>query len=532
MMGTKGLTMRLATAQQMRDLDAVAINNFGIPGIVLMENAGLATVVAIVRRWGDPADRQFGILVGPGNNGGDGLVIARHLHELGGRPTIYLLVELDKVKGDAAINLALVRQLSIPVIQVLDEEAMATAAAGFVEHFLLVDALFGTGLQRPVAGLFQAIIQAVNRSSLPVVAVDVPSGLNSDTGMVLGECVRADLTVTLGLAKPGLFLYPGRELAGLLEIVDIGIPPEAQHQLVPHLEVLEAGVMGRLLPNRPPAAHKGSFGHLLVVAGSTGKTGAALLAARAGLRAGSGLVTMVVPTDLNLVFESALAEAMTLPMPGSDAGYLSAVSLSTIREALVGKQAVALGPGLGIAKETVDLVAALYREIELPMVVDADGLNSLVGRDDLLRQAPGPRVLTPHPGEMARLLGVNVKEVQADRLTIACDFAREHDVILVLKGAATVIAAPNGRVAINPSGNAGMAAGGMGDVLTGLIGGLLAQGCTPWEAACLGVFAHGLAADRLALAMRCGYLASEVANELPKVLTELADCRPLDVNLL
>jgi len=530
-MNSRGLTMRLATAQQMRNLDAAAATGFGIPGIVLMENAGRATVAAILRRWGDPNDRDFGILVGPGNNGGDGLVIARHLHELGGRPTVYLLAAPDKVKGDAAINLDAVRRLLIPVLQVPDEEALAPAIAGFDKHFLLVDALFGTGLQRPLAGLYLEAIQAVNRCPRPVVAVDLPSGLNSDNGQPLGECVRADLTVTLGLAKPGLFLYPGRELAGVLEIVDIGIPPAAQEQVGPFLEGLEAHAMGALLPRRLPTAHKGTCGHLLLVAGSTGKTGAALLAARAGLRAGAGLVSMAVPTDLNLVFEIAQAETMSLPMPGSGAGYLSVASLAAMREALAGKQAVAMGPGLGTARETMDLVITLYREIALPMVVDADGLNCLAGHIDLLSQASAPRILTPHPGEMARLLGKGVTEVQADRLAMASHFAREHGVILVLKGAATVVAAPDGRVAVNSSGNAGMAAGGMGDVLTGLIGGLLAQGCGAWEAACLGVFAHGLAADRLAVHMRRGYLASEVADALPKVLTELADCGPLDVTL-
>ncbi len=523
--------MRLATAQQMRNLDAAACNDFGIAGSVLMENAGRATVEAIVRRWGEPTGRGFGILIGPGNNGGDGLVIARLLHERGGHPTVYLLVAPDKVKGDAAINLARVRQLPIPVLPVVDEEALVSAIAGLAAHFLLVDALFGTGLQRPVAGLFLAMIEAVNHCGRPVVAVDLPSGLNSDTGLVLGECVRADLTVTLGLAKPGLFLSPGRELAGAFEIVDIGIPAAAQDRFGPYLEALEAGTMGRLLPRRAATAHKGSCGHLLVVAGATGKTGAALLAARAGLRGGAGLVSMAVPTDLNLIFEIALAEAMTLPMPGSDAGCLSVVSLAAMRAALAGKQAVVLGPGLGIARETMELVVTLYRETALPMVVDADGLNCLVGQADLLGQAGAPRILTPHPGEMARLLGMSVTQVQADRLAIARDFARAHGVVLILKGAATVVAAPDGRVAVNASGNAGMAAAGMGDVLTGLVGALLAQGCGAWESACLGVFAHGLAADRLAVHMRYGYLASEVADELPTVLTELAEHVSSDLSL-
>lgn len=513
--------MKLASAEQVRGLDAAAITEIGIPGIVLMENAGRGTVACMNQHFGGFGGKVVSIFVGPGNNGGDGLVIARHLHQQGSRPHVFMVASADKLKGDAATNLAIVERLRIPIHSVATTAELEEAEDYFTKSRAVVDSIFGTGLAREVSGHFAEVIQRINHFACPVIAVDIPSGLHSDTGQPLGVCVQADLTVTFGLAKPGQVLYPGAEYVGRLEVVDIGIPPEVVEQAGIQLELLEKSKVSQWIPARHANSHKGTFGHLLILAGSRGKTGAAILSGKGALHSGAGLVTLCVPRDLDVVFESALIEAMTIPLPASE-GCLAMDDIAGINEALAGKRAVVLGPGMGTGESTAELVARLYAEVAIPMVVDADALNILARLGDRLVKPPAPRILTPHPGEMARLTGTTGSAVQADRLGCAREYARTHDIYLVLKGAHTVVAAPDGRVAVNPTGNAGMATGGMGDVLSGFLGGLLAQGLSPWQTACLGVYAHGAAADRLQLEMGGqGYLASEVAGELPLTLEKL-----------
>ncbi|HFQ80133.1 MAG TPA: NAD(P)H-hydrate dehydratase [Desulfobacterales bacterium] len=508
--------MKLAAAEVMRRLDAAAINDYGIPGIVLMENAGRSTVDIIQAHYGPLNGKKITVVTGPGNNGGDGLVIARYLHQLGAVPRVFMLVPAAKMTGDAALNLSIVRKLPIELRQVADD--LSELKAALRESKLVVDAIFGTGLRREVGGRFAAVIGLLNNSRLPVTAVDIPSGLNSDNGQVMGAGIKAALTVTYGLAKPGQIIYPGADLIGRLEVVDIGIPPEVVEGAGINLELLRQPEVSALLHERPANSHKGSFGHLLVLAGSHGKTGAAILCAQGALRAGTGLVTMGSPRALNTIYETRLAEAMTFPLSGDN--FLTMDDYPAILQALSGKKAVVLGPGLGQDTTTRDLVVKLYNELEIPMLIDADGLNCL--KDDLRPRAGGPwRVLTPHPGEMARLTGMSSRDIQTRRLETALSFARRQGVILVLKGAATIIAHPQGMAAINSSGNPGMAAGGMGDVLSGIIGGLLAQGLSAWDAARLGVYIHGWAADRLAGQATAGFLASEVANEVPLAFKEL-----------
>lgn len=512
--------MKLPTADQMRNLDAMAISRFGIPSIVLMENAGRGTVEAICRTFGDPAGRVVSIFVGPGNNGGDGLVVARHLHQRGAVPQVFLLVPAERLKGDAAVNLAIVTKLPVPVRTVLKPAALAEAEEQLAASWLAVDAIFGTGLKREVSGHFAEAIKRLNRFTCPVVAVDVPSGLDSDSGQPLGFCVQAALTATYGLAKPGLVLHqPGTHFVGTLEVVDIGIPPQAVEDANIQTELLTDRVVSGWLPGRKAISHKGTYGHLLVLAGSAGKTGAAILCATAALRAGTGLVSLGVPQPLNSIFEAALVEAMTVPLTNS-ADFLSAADSHAIEQAIDGKQAVAIGPGLGTDAKTVALIQRLYRETKVPMVVDADALNGLASDPGAIKNPPAARILTPHPGEMARLTGLSTAAIQADRLRVARDFAKAHHVFLVLKGAGTVLAAPDGEIAVNPTGNPGMACGGMGDVLTGLIGGLLAQGLSPWQAACLGSTPTAWPVTGLAAEAKIdfGYLAMEVAHELPRAL--------------
>lgn len=518
--------MQLATAEQMRACDRIAIESFGIPGAVLMENAGHGTVESMARHYGPLAGKVVSIFVGPGNNGGDGLVMARHLYQRGARPRVLLLVAAETVRGDAALNLKAVRELPIPLVTVLSEADLRDAEHELARSDLVVDALFGTGLTREAGGHFAEAIRRINEFSCPVVAVDVPSGLDSDSGETLGAAVRADLTCTYGLAKPGLVIEPGREAAGVVEVLDIGIPPEAVAQAGVALEFLEAKTVAGWLPRRRPAGHKGTYGHLLLLAGSEGKTGAALLAAHGALRSGVGLVTLCVPEPLNPIFDAALPEAMTVVLPASTTAPLDA-DHHVVAEALLRKQVLVVGPGLGTAAGTARLVKRLYQEVTLPLVVDADALNILAGAPEFLGKANAPRILTPHPGEMARLLGKSTAAVQQDRRRAAVALAREYRVWVVLKGAGTVIAAPDGRLAVNSTGNPGMAAGGMGDVLAGLIGGLLCQGLAPWEASCLGVHVHGLAGDLLATeyGVQFGFLASELAAALPRAFRQVMQAK-------
>lgn len=516
--------MKLATSAQMRALDNEAIDRYGIPGIVLMENAGRGTVHQLVKHFGHPEGRKVAVFVGPGNNGGDGLVIARLLHQMGAFPVIYLLAPFDAMKGDAAINLDNVRNLPVTIRHLLEkEEILAEATVDLADTWLIVDAMFGTGLSRELEGCYAKAVSLINKFPGPVLAVDVPSGINSDTGQTPGPCVQADMTVTYGLPKPGLFIPPGSSCAGQVLVEDIGLPPEAVFASGLTIELLEADRVRNLLPVRPAAGHKGTFGHLLVVAGSLGMTGAALLCGRAALKSGVGLVTLAAPQELHIIYAASLPEAMTLPLLKSTTPWFGSDSFEEIAAAVLGKQAVVLGPGIGTRPVTAELVIRLYKELKVPMVVDADALNILASQPEVLRNPPAPRILTPHPGEMARLVGRTTREIQADRLTIAISFASSHRVFLVLKGAATIVADPDGNAVLNPTGNVGMATGGMGDVLTGVLASLLAQGLSPWDAARLAVYSHGLAGDRLARAMgiNLGYTASELAAEIPHAFAEL-----------
>jgi NAD(P)H-hydrate epimerase len=442
------------------------------------------------------------------------------LLQLGARPFVFCLVPSETIKGDALINFNSVKNLKIECVHLKDDSDLLKYQGILGHSAVIVDAIFGTGLKREVGGLFAKVIEWLNRSGRPIVAVDIPSGLDSDSGKPLGVCVKATLTATYGLAKPGHVTYPGVGYTGILKVVDIGIPQQVVDEAAIAIDLLQKNEMARLVPRRQPTSHKGSFGHLLLLAGSQGKTGAAILAARAALRAGTGLVSLGVPQKLNDIFEKSLVEAMTIPL-ASDY-FLGKEDLHAIENALLGKNSLVVGPGTGTDPETCALIAKLYTDVALPMVIDADGLNILAQEKVELRHA-SPRILTPHPGEMARLTGISTKEIQENRRAIASSFAVQHGVTVVLKGAATIIAAPDGRVAINPTGNATMAAGGMGDVLSGLIGALIAQGLSAWDASCLGVYAHGLAADRIVLAhdLPFGILATEVADEIPLAFREI-----------
>lgn len=525
--------MKLATSSQMQALDQATINEIGVPGIVLMENAGKGTVELMEQEYGPVRRKSVIIFVGPGNNGGDGLVIARHILQHGGYPYLFYFMAPEKLKGDAATNAVICSAVNIPHRTVLQEEEISQLSEDIKSIHCahpvhsLVDALFGTGLKRNLEGRFAAGVQLINQSAhehqWPVTAVDIPSGLSADTGATLGCSIQADLTVTYGLAKPGHYLHGGPSV-GKLKVIDIGIPEKVIQAAALPGKVLDTDI-GSLLHHRQRASHKGSFGHLLILAGSEGKTGAAILSGRAALHSGCGLVTLAVPGELNPIFEISLPEAMTCPLPCSRT-FFSVADFDLIVQLLAGKNALVIGPGLGTDTETGKLVRRLYRETPLPMVVDADALNLLAPAPDTVTEPAGSRILTPHPGEMSRLTGLDTKNIQADRIQAAMWLNRatinnDHEIITILKGAGTIVCSSKDNWAINTTGNNGMATGGMGDVLSGLIGGLLGQGYTPCHAAEIGVYLHGLAADLLAEKQPYGYSASEVAAALPTAAAHL-----------
>lgn len=506
----------------MRELDRRAIEEIGIPGGVLMENAGRGAAESLERRFADRFPGPVLILAGKGNNGGDGYVIARHLLNRGWRVRTVVLATAESIGGDAGINLQALLRSGGEVTFASAEEALAETLAVQGDAALVVDALLGTGLTTEVRGHYGHAIDWINRSSAPVVAVDIPSGIDAGSGRVLGQAVRADLTVTFAFAKVGHAVYPGAAFAGTLETVDIGIPAALSRQAGADHTLIGAAEAAALLPDRPPTSHKGTFGHLLVVAGSRGKSGAAAMTAEGGLRGAAGLVTVAAPLGIHDILAVKLTEAMTAPLPEVE-GALSLQALGEIEGLWNDKQAVALGPGLGLAEETRALVRRLVRACPLPLVLDADGLNAVAGQPEVLLERSGETVLTPHPGEMARLAGMTVAEVEADRIGVARAFARRYRVVLLLKGARTVIALPDGQVRINGSGNPGLASGGMGDVLTGLVGGLLAQGLSPEAAATLGAFLHGRTADRLAERLgNAGMTATDLLREIPATRHDLS----------
>jgi len=530
--------MKLPNAAEMRGLDQSAINDYHIPGIVLMENAGLGTVQMMEKELGSPSCSFALIFVGPGDNGGDGLVIGRHLHQRGCKPIFFFLVDPDQLTGDAAANMAIVRKLRLP-FHVIDTISRAQTLPVLYKQFMnqgtpcyaIVDAIFGTGLARVVTKQFAETIRFINHSDavrgIPVIAVDIPSGMDSDNGKVLGTCVRASYTATYGCPKPGHILHNGPEFAAKISVIDIGIPPEAMQRAKITTELLDKRSAAAMVSSlkRVDNAHKGTHGHLVVLAGSIGKTGAAVLAVKGALRTGSGLVSLFSPKDLNSVYETLLVEAMTIPLPKSTT-VPSMQDLEHIKQHIEKKNALIIGPGIGTESTTTELVLNLYETLTLPMVIDADALNILAKNRKKLPVPAGPRIFSPHPGEMARLLGGSTDTVRENRVKAAREACRIYsmgrkDCIMILKGAGTIDTSSAGLTYINTSGNPGMATGGMGDVLTGIIGALLCQNLDVERAAAAGVFLHGMAGDLLYRQSGFGYTASELGDAIPGCIKEL-----------
>jgi NAD(P)H-hydrate epimerase len=502
----------------MRGLDQHTIEVLGVPGDVLMESAGRAVAEAVLRSMADDSSRAVRVVCGPGNNGGDGLVAARQLHLVGVDVRVRMLGDPDRISGDARVNLDRAQRLGV---------AFEAAGVPLPARGVVVDALFGVGLSRELQGSFAQGIEQLNaareeaRGGLAVIAVDVPSGLCADTGQPMGVAIRADETISMGLPKLGLSLEPGRSLAGRVRVARIGIADEAP-EVLHRAELWTAAAVARKLPVRPVEGHKGTFGHVLLVAGSEGKTGAAALAALGAARGGSGLVTIACPAALNDILEVKCTEAMTSPVAGTAERALAAAAEDSILVLAAERDVVAMGPGVGRSFETASLMRALAKHLDRPLVVDADGLFALCQEPQALLSRQAPTVLTPHPGEAAALLGCRPEQVNGDRVGAARSLAETTGAVVLLKGAASVAASPEGHVIVNPTGGPGLAAAGTGDVLLGLVAAFLAQGAPALEAAALAAWLHGDSADRLVAARGvAGILASEVADGVPAAVAAL-----------
>ncbi len=513
--------MHLLTAAEMREADRRTIEEIGVPGRVLMESAGRSIVDAMLRHLPELSAATIGIVCGKGNNGGDGLVVLRVLTNMGYRARAWVLAELEDLTGGAIHNLQAALKLGLNVETVSSEEAWDQAVADVRRCDVHVDAILGTGLSQAARGLAARVIEDLSEMPAFTVAVDVPSGLSSDTGSIPGPAVSADLTVALAAPKVCHFVPPACDQCGVVDVAEIGIPPELLRGLAPRIETIEPSALTPLLPGRRAGDHKGRFGHLLVVAGSVGKTGAALMTAEAALRAGAGLVTVATSESAVAMIAGAIPELMWKPLPETGSGAIASQALEPLKKAIAARDALAIGPGLGLEQETVEVVRRLLREASVPTVIDADGLSALGGSRDAV--ATKPRLaLTPHPGEAGRLLGLSAAEVQRDRVSAARRLSAETRGHVLLKGHRSLVADPEGNLQINLTGNPGMATAGSGDVLTGIVGGLLAQGVSTGDALRLAVHLHGRAADLAAEeTTQTALVATDITAALPEALREL-----------
>jgi len=514
--------MRVLNTEQMREADRRTIEDIGIPSIVLMENAGRQSVAAMEAAFEDLAMSHVAVVCGRGSNGGDGFVVARTLVQRGVDATVFLLASVSEVRGDARANLEVLGRIGVSVVEITNAQEWELNFTQVSESDLVVDAILGTGFRGRLTGLLETVVADLNALGVPIVSIDLPTGLSADTQVIDGPAIEASMTVTLGAPKIPLVLPPADTHAGDLVIADIGIPLPLFEELEgQHLELLTREAMREIVPARVPDSHKGDFGRVLIIAGSTGRTGAAHLAALGALRSGAGLVTVATPRSCLAVVASMAPEYMTEPLEETASGGVDFGAVDHVLDLTT--DIIAVGPGLGQAPATAAFVQSLIERTGVPIVLDADGLNAFAGDPErLMGREEVPVVITPHPGEMARLLGITTEAVQRDRVRHAREFAAAHRVHVVLKGHRTLIASPDGRTFVNLTGNPGMATGGTGDLLTGMIAAWFAQ-LLDAEAACkLAVYLHGTAGD-LAEADEgdVALVAGDIASRLGDAVLEL-----------
>jgi hydroxyethylthiazole kinase-like uncharacterized protein yjeF len=512
--------MKIVTAEEMRAIDRATSELFGVPSLTLMENAGAAVADYVLSHHA--AAGRFVVFCGKGNNGGDGFVAARRLHEQGRKVQLILLADPGDLRGDAAIMFG---KLPAAAIAVHSSEELKSERVRLSLHAdLYLDAILGTGFKPPVSGLYADAIAVMNASQIPVIAVDIPSGADADAmGPHVGTIARADAIITFTAPRPAHVF--SLLTAGPTFAADIGSPNEAIVSAL-QLNVITACDIAPLIGPRPAESNKGNYGHVLVVGGSLGKAGAAAMAGMAALRAGAGLSTVATPKSVLGTVAGFHPELMTEPLPETGAGTISSSARDRIEELAKGKTVLALGPGISRDTQTADLVRSLVARTQVPMVVDADGLNAFEGRTAELNGKGRTLVITPHPGEMARLAGCTIADVQKDRLEVARKFAREHELIVVLKGHRTLVAQPDGEAWVNTTGNPGMATGGTGDILTGMVAGMIAQHPKqPFAAVLAAVHLHGLAGDVMRESIgEHSLVATDLLQGLPEAFRRTRDC--------
>ena len=502
----------------MRAIDRWAIDEMGIPGIVLMENAGATIVRRLAEIIPDLSSKKIIIFCGKGNNGGDGFVMARHLSNLGANVTVLLAALITELEGDAKTNALSAKNLGIHIKE-LNTKNINKFDHKLSHSDLIVDALFGTGLSKPASCFMETVINKINQYEKFTVSIDINSGINADSGMLIGPHVFSDLTFALASMKKSHLLHPAASVMKKVELLDIGIPNHIEQNIQVHL--LEEKDIKSIFHSRQQDTHKGNYGHVLVLAGSTGKAGAAGLSALGALRAGCGLCTLALPETCQKAFELHPMEVMTVPLPETQSGTLSIKAKEPILRLLEGKSVVAIGPGMTTEPETVKLIGEILPFIKCPLILDADAINALEKNMDWLDNLKSV-VLTPHPKEMSRLTGLSTQEIQKNRISVAIEFAQKKSVILLLKGSPSLIATPDGNVYINPTGNPGMATGGSGDVLTGIIAGLAAQNISPKNASIAGAYIHGYSGDIFSeVETQTSLIAGDLLRNLPNVLKKI-----------
>ena len=514
--------MKILTSTQMKEIDRKTIEDIGIPGPVLMENAGLQIFQALRSRFPQLKKEKVVIVAGKGNNGGDGLVIARHLFNHGSLPRVLLLAKEEEVGGDAALNLKIARRIGVPVKEIPSLEAWKSQRRALGEASIIVDAIFGTGLIKAAAGIYAQAIADINKAKAFKLAVDIPSGLSSDAYELIGPAVKANLTVTLAAPKIAHLFPPAENLVGELVVADISVPRSLFEDKKLKLELVEKSLFLHSFKKRVTDSHKGTYGHLFIISGSLGKTGAAIMAAKAALKTGAGLVTVGTPVSCLPIVARSMMEIMTEPLPETEDKTVSASALKKTLHLLKGKDGLLIGPGISTHPSTAEFLVSLVPRLKLPLVVDADGLNILAAKPELLKRLPRPTILTPHPGEFARLVGLSIPEVLKNKLNLVPKFAQKYDIYLLLKGYRTLIGAPDGRIFVNPTGNPGMASGGTGDVLSGILASFLVQEKDPLQAALAAVFVHGLSGDIAASKVgEKALVAGDLIRFLPQALKSI-----------
>ncbi|WP_457681465.1 NAD(P)H-hydrate dehydratase [Thermovibrio sp.] len=515
--------MRLVKAQEMRELDRHTIEVLGVPGIVLMENAARGVCEVI---YGEVEGFRALVVCGKGNNGGDGLAVARNLYNMGYDVEVVLTAPPESLKGDARKNFEVLSTLPVPLHVVDRTEKLFEIYTYGKEADFVVDALFGTGLSKPLSGFYKELVELINGLNKTVVSVDIPSGLSSDTGEIIGPHVKADYTITFAFPKLAHVFPPACYSVGKVFVVDISIPEDVPNLLGPDRFLLTPEEVAFTYPLREIMSHKYTYGHVAVIGGSKGKTGAPVMAAQAALRAGAGLSTVIVPDSLNEIFENKLTEVMSLPVKDEGKGYFGVEEVDGVLKLLEeGKfSCVVLGPGLGNRPETFEFALEVIKECNLPMVIDADGINALAQSPELLSVKENPIVLTPHIGEFSRLSGLKKEEILSDLTGVALNFSTKFKKTLVLKSGRTVVSTPDGKLFVNLIGNPGMATAGTGDVLSGVIGALLAMGVEAEDGAKFGVYLHSLAGDLASKDLtQEGLIATDLIAYLPAAVKRIKE---------